>query len=185
MIACIEGSIIEKDNTSLIVNVGGLGYRVFVTNELLANTVIGQPIKLMTHLVVREDSQTLYGFISSESLQLFTMLISVSGVGPKIAIAILSSAKTSELRSAISQGDSAIFTAISGVGLKTAQRLILELRSKIGATALDGNISDSEDVISAMTSLGYNMYEIRKVIGKIPTHLPLNDKVKEALKLLG
>jgi Holliday junction DNA helicase RuvA len=185
MIACVEGSIIEKDSTSLIVNVGGLGYRVFVTNELVTDTVIGQPIKLMTHLVVREDSQTLYGFINNESLQLFTMLISVSGVGPKIAMAILSSAKTSELRSAISCGDSAIFTAISGVGLKTAQRLILELRSKIGATLLDGSVSDSEDVISAMTSLGYNMYEIRKVIGKIPTHLPLNDKVKEALKLLG
>lgn len=185
MIACIEGSIIDKDNTSLIVNVGGIGYRVFVTNELLTEAVIGQPIKLMTHLVVREDSQTLYGFINNESLQLFTMLISVSGVGPKIAMAILSSARTSELRSAISHGDSAIFTAISGVGLKTAQRLILELRSKIGVTLLDGNISDSEDVISAMTSLGYNMYEIRKVIGKIPTHLPLNDKVKEALKLLG
>ncbi|MBU1083069.1 Holliday junction branch migration protein RuvA [Patescibacteria group bacterium] len=185
MIACIEGNIIAKDNSSLIVNVGGLGYRVFVTNELLADTLLGQSIKLMTHLVVKEDSQTLYGFLANEDLGLFTLLISVSGIGPKIAIAILSSSKTSELRTAISHGDSAIFTAISGVGLKTAQRLILELRSKIGAVDLDGGISDSEDVISAMTSLGYNMYEIRKVIGKVPANLPLNDKVKEALKLLG
>lgn len=185
MIACIEGNVIAKDNNSLVVNVGGLGYKVFVTNELLANTALEQPIKLLTHLVVKEDSQALYGFINNEALQLFTLLISVSGVGPKIAIAILSSAKTSELRSAISHGDSAIFTAISGVGLKTAQRLILELSSKIGVIDLDGSISDSQDIISAMTSLGYNMYEIRKVIGKIPTNLPLNDKVKEALKLLG
>jgi len=185
MIACIEGTIISKDSNSLVVNVGGLGYRVFVVHELIATTTIDQPIRLMTHLVVREDSQTLYGFLTNETLHLFTLLIGVSGIGPKIAMAILSSARTSELRSAISQGDSAIFTAISGVGLKTAQRLILELRSKIGATLLDGNLSDSEDIISAMTSLGYNMYEIRKVIGKIPTTLPLNDKVKEALKLLG
>ena len=184
MIACIEGNIIAKDNNSLIVNVGGLGYRVFVPNELLADAVLGQSVKLMTHLVVKEDSQTLYGFINNEDLRLFTLLISVSGVGPKIAIAILSSSKTSELRSAISHGDSAIFTAISGVGLKTAQRLILELRSKIGAVDLDGGVSDSEDIISAMTSLGYNMYEIREVLGKLSPTAPVEEKLKEALKLL-
>lgn len=185
MIASVSGTIISQDSNSLIIEANGIGYRVFVVNELIAKTTTGQSIKLATQLVVRDDSQALYGFITVEELSLFNLFTSVSGIGPKIALAILGSAKAVELKSAISRGNSAIFTAISGVGLKTAQRLILELRSKISDAELNLMGSSSEEIITAMLGLGYNMYEIRKILGKIPADLALADKVKEALKLLG
>lgn len=184
MIASISGIIINKNPTSLIVEANGVGYLVYVTSEVVASVNINDSIKLMTYMVVREDTQALYGFLTMAEHRLFSMFVSVSGIGPKVALAILSSARTEELKIAIGRGDSAIFTTISGVGQKTAERLILELKNKIGFSADMADGSDSAEVISALSSLGYNMYEIRQVLGKVSLDASLEDKVKEALKLL-
>jgi len=185
MIASISGIVINKRLDSLIIETSGVGYLVFTTSAVLASSQLNKPIKLMTHMVVREDHQSLYGFPTQEELQLFSMLLSVSGIGPKAALAILNSGQATELKSAIAHGDSAIFTAISGVGSKTAQRLILELKNKIGSIGADITSGDSEEIINALAGLGYNMYEIRQVLGKISRQMSLEEKVKEALKLLG
>lgn len=184
MIASISGNVINKNPNSLIVETNGVGYLIYVASEVVASVNINDPIKLMTYMVVREDTQALYGFLTMAEHGLFSMFVSVSGIGPKVALAILSSAKTEELKTAISRNDSAIFTAISGVGQKTAERLILELKSKIGFSADSAGSSDSAEVISALSGLGYNMYEIRQVLGKVSIDSSLENKVKEALKLL-
>jgi len=185
MIASISGQIINKNPDSLVIEAGGIGYLVYVTSNVLVSVNVNDPIKLATHMIVREDMQALYGFLTLEELRLFSMLVSVSGVGPKMALAILNSGKPNELKLAISQDDIAIFTTISGVGQKTAARLILELKNKI-EPSLDGSSSgDSAEIINALSSLGYNVYEIRQVIGQIPREGRLEEKIKNALKLLG
>lgn len=184
MIASVNGRIIGKGLDHLVIEAGGIGYLVFTTTDALAQFAIGDEVKLLTRMVVREDSQTLYGFLKSAELQLFSLLLSVAGVGPRIALAILSSGKVEELRSAIGRGDSAIFTAISGIGKKTAERIILELKGKL-TDLTDEGVSSSADIINALSNLGYNMYEIREVLGKLSPNAPVEDKLKEALKLLG
>ena len=185
MIASVSGNIIHKGIDHLVVEAGGLGYKVFVTSDVVIKTLLEGSIKLFTQLVVREDSQTLYGFLTLAELDLFNLLIGVSGVGPKIAMAVLSAGKIKELRSAIGCGDSAIFMAVSGIGRKTAERIILELKTKVGEIGVSEMAGSSEEVITALAGLGYNMYEIREVIRKISPDAPLEVKVKEALKLLG
>lgn len=185
MIASVAGRIISKGLDHLVVEAGGIGYLIFTTTDVLANFSVDDEIKLLTHLVVREDAQALYGFSKSAELRLFSMLISVSGVGPRIALAVLSSGRVEELRSAIGRGDSAIFTAISGIGKKTAERIILELKSKITDLVDSKDGSSSADIINALANLGYNMYEIREVLGKLPLNMPIEERLKEALKLLG
>jgi len=185
MIASVSGNIIHKGIDHLVVEAGGLGYKVFVVSDVVARTLLEEPIKLFTQLVVREDSQSLYGFLTSAELDLFNLLISVSGVGPRIALAVLSAGKIEELRSAIGYGDSAIFMAVSGIGKKTAERIILELKSKVGEIGISEMTGSSQEVINALSGLGYNMYEIREVLRKISPQAPLEEKVKEALKLLG
>lgn len=185
MIASISGNIINKGLDYLVIEAGGIGYCVFVVNDIIVNHKLNDKIQVVTYMVVREDRQALYGFLTAEELELFSQLISVSGVGPKVAMAILNSGKTAELKSAISHEDSAIFTAISGVGQKTAQRLILELKNKIGIVDMVTGSNDSEEVIKALSGLGYNMYEIRNIIGQVSSQLTLEEKIKEALKLLG
>lgn len=185
MIASVTGRIISKGLDHLVVETGGIGYLIFTTTDVLASFSVGDEIKLLTRLVVREDAQILYGFPQAAELQLFSMLISVSGVGPRIALAVLSSGKVEELRSTIGRGDAAIFTAISGIGKKTADRIILELKGKITDLVDSKESGSSADIINALSHLGYNMYEIREVIGKLPSNVPVEEKLKEALKLLG
>jgi len=184
MIASVSGRIISKGLDHLVVEAGGIGYLVFATTDVLTTASVGEDIRLLTHMVVREDAQALYGFVSPAQLQLFSMLISVSGVGPRIALAVLSSGKVEELRSAIGRGDSDIFTAISGIGKKTAERIILELKSKITDITDGSGGGSSADIINALSGLGYNMYEIREVLGKLSPVASVEEKLKEALKLL-
>ena len=168
----------------IVVETGGLGYLIFTTTDVLTRFAVGDEIKLLTHLVVREDAQTLYGFTKPAELQLFALLLGVAGVGPRIALAVLSSGKVEETRSAIGRGDAAIFTAISGIGKKTAERIILELKSKLADAADSYTGGSSADIINALSGLGYNMYEIREVLGKLSPTAPVEEKLKEALKLL-
>ena len=184
MIASISGTIINKSLDHLVIEAGGLGYKVFVVNDVLVEYNLDQQIKLITQLIVREDSQTLYGFLQPAELEMFNMLLGVSGVGPKAALAILNAGKVEELRMNIGSGDSAILTTVSGIGKKIAERIVLELKSKVGEIVGEVGVSDSEDLIKALIGLGYNMYEVRMVLGQIPTNISTQIRIKEALKLL-
>ncbi|MEA1909884.1 MAG: Holliday junction branch migration protein RuvA [Patescibacteria group bacterium] len=184
MIASISGKITRKGLDHLVVEASGLGYKVFVVNDILTGHNIDEDVKLVTQLIVREDSQTLYGFLKEGELEMFNMLLGVSGVGPKAALAILNAGKVEELRMNIGSGDSAMLTTVSGIGKKTAERIVLDLKSKVGEIVGNAGTSDSEDLIKALTGLGYNMYEVRQIISQVPTNIPTQIRIKEALKLL-
>ncbi len=184
MIAFLKGVILEKSANFIIVENGGIGYKVFVTPEIL-ELRIGDGIALYIYHKVSEDAQSLYGLPDFAALQFFELLITVSGVGPKVALAILSAAKVDAVKQAIVSQDAAIFTRISGVGLKTAEKIIVELKNKIGGleTASGLGVNTSE-VFDALLALGYNQREVREVVGKIDNALTTQEQIKQALKLI-
>ncbi len=184
MIAYLKGVILQKAANFIIVENAGLGYRVFVTPEFLELRA-GDAVALYIYHKVSDDGQSLYGLPDFTTLQFFEMLITVSGVGPKVALAILSAAKVDAVKQAIVSQDAAIFTRISGVGLKTAEKIIVELKSKIGSleTAPGLGVSSSE-VFDALLALGYNQREVREVVGKLDSSLPTQEQIRQALKML-
>ena len=167
MIAALKGLVLEKTVTEVIVDVSGVGYRVALSLLSLARVPeLGQPVALRIRTVVREDALDLYGFLSRPEEELFLLLTSVSHVGPKLAIAVLSGLEVEELTGAIAKGDVARLTKIHGVGKKTAERLVLELKEKVKLLVLDGvpssgakkpirPASATSDLISALVNLGY------------------------------
>ncbi len=182
MIAYLKGTILEKGLTYLIVETNGIGYKVFTVPEILEGK-IGEQVAMFTYLKVSDDGQSLFGLPDFNTLQFFEMLITVSGVGPKVALAILSAARVDSVRQAIANQDPAIFTRISGVGLKTAEKIIVELKSKVGALQTSGAVASS-DVFDALIALGYNQREVREVINKLDANLPQQEQLKQALKKL-
>ncbi len=184
MIAYLQGKVLQKTTHFLIVENQGLGYKVLVTPELL-ETRIGDTVELYTHLKAGDDGQTLFGMPDFPTLQFFELLITVTGVGPKMALTIVSAAKIDTLQQSIVNQDVDIFIRMSGVGKKTAERIILELKTKI-AGGLLGEVSVSgSDIYDALTSLGYKAQEVRGVLPKLDTALDMTDQLKQALKLLG
>jgi len=183
MIAFLSGQILEKTQQFLIVVQGGVGYKVFVTPKSL-EAAVGDQVKLYTYLKSSDDGQTLFGLPDFASLQFFELLITVTGVGPKVALAILSASSVDMLSEAIANQDSAIFTRISGVGNKTAEHIIIELKSKM-ATLPMTEAGGSTDVFDGLIGLGYNSREVREVVQKIDRSKPTEQQLKEALKLLG
>lgn len=182
MIGYISGKVIGKNEAYLLVQTGGIGFRVFGTPRILEKE-IGAPVELHTYLQVREDAMNLYGFESAAELHFFEMLITVSGVGPKMALAVLSAGDIDLVKSAIISQDAAVFTKIGGVGKKTAERIIVELKEKLGS----GTVSfggKSEDLLGALESLGYSNREIKDVLGRLDHSLPQEEKLRQALKLL-
>ena len=166
----------------LVTTPSGVGYKLFVTSELLNNHDQGSEVELVTHLVVREDNLSLYGFNNLSELNFFIQLIGISGVGPKLALSILNAGKVSELKSAIGRGEVAMFTMISGIGKKTAERIIVDLKGRV---EIDDTPLESEDVLTALVGLGYNNYEVRKILNSIPRDLvDTESKIKYALNLL-
>lgn len=181
MIAYLRGKILAKGLTYIILENGGIGYKIFVTPETLERK-IGEEAALFTYLKVSEDGQALFGLPDFASLQFFELLLTVSGVGPKVALAILSAAKVESVRQAIAHQDAAIFTRISGIGTKTAERIIVELKNKVGGPASAGV---SSEVFDALLALGYNQRETREVIGKLDSDLSSEQQLKQALQMLG
>ncbi len=192
MIAGIKGTIEAIGSNWVIVDVGGISYQVFLPTSTLSTLgVVGQEVKLHTHLAVREDNLSLYGFGSARELALFQTLITVSGIGPKIGMAMLSAMEVDQLTLAISSGDADMLTAIPGIGKKTASRIVLELKDKIGGgwmvtqdlEAVQGN----SEVLAALTSLGYSVAEATRAVATLPpaNKLSLEDKIKLALKYFG
>ncbi|MDP3954321.1 MAG: Holliday junction branch migration protein RuvA [bacterium] len=193
MIGYISGTIQAIADKYVIVNVNGVGYRVVIP-EKIRNSLseIGQEVKLYTHFTMnpRDGSTELFGFDSPEELNFFELMTTVSGIGPKTAQGILSSANLQDLQLSIVSKDDKYLSKVSGVGTKTAQRLILELKNKImtadlgGKTA--GDLSSEGEAMDALESLGYSKYQAREALKNMDKKITkTEDKITEALKLLG
>ncbi len=187
MISSLQGRLESLAADRAVVNVGGVGFLVYMPASTLANLGgTGRVVKVHTHLHVREDNLTLYGFGSPEELQLFETLMSVSGIGPKLALAMISGMKVPDLTLAIATGKADMLTSIPGIGKETASRIVLELKDKIGAawviTATGQPAKENADVLAALTSLGYSIAEGMRAIASLPADsgLSLEDKIKLA-----
>ncbi|MEI7810008.1 MAG: Holliday junction branch migration protein RuvA [bacterium] len=186
MIGSIKGKITFKGDRFLLVETNGVGYKINVsTDNLLSIGKIGEDAYFFTHLHVREDAMDLYGFPNIKELEFFEMLINVSGIGPRGALTILGVASIETLQKAISTNDISYLTKISGIGKKTAEKMIIELRDKIGEEENDGSLRNELDALLALQSLGYSQNEARNALKEIPNELDINKKIKEALKILG
>jgi Holliday junction DNA helicase RuvA len=192
MISSLQGNIDVVNTDSLIVNVNGVGFKVSVPTSVLSELgMVGREVKLYTHLHVREDDLSLYGFGSVDELKLFETLISVSGLGPKTALGMLSAMSADQVAMAIASGSVEILTTIPGIGKKTADRLILELKDKVGGVMISSPAGraaqENADVVTALVSLGYSVVETTRAVNSLPTgkKLSLEDKVKLALQYLG
>jgi holliday junction DNA helicase RuvA len=194
VIASLDGVVAAVAFDALIVEVGGVGYRVYVSPSVLASAAPGSRLKLFTHHVFREDLQALYGFRTTEELGFFGLLLTVTGVGPKVAMAIVGSRPTAELQLAIMQQDQAVLVSISGIGKRLAERVIFELKEKVAAAGVAaigvaGSPAGSEgDVVGALQALGYSLPEAREAsrvaIGMAGVDASLEERVKAALRVL-
>jgi len=188
MIGQLTGKIVRHEGRSVILDVNGVGYKIFTSTET-ATRLKKMPgsVTVLTHLIVREDVLDLYGFLDKTELEFFDLLISISGVGPKSALLILSLAPPETLRKAVSSGNTNYLTQVSGIGRKIAEKIVLELRDKIGALESEGEGLEQEaEAIMAMEALGYSRREARDALRQIPAEITdTGAKIKEALKRLG
>ncbi|MBP6883935.1 MAG: Holliday junction branch migration protein RuvA [Candidatus Pacebacteria bacterium] len=186
MIGSIRGKITLKTEKFLIVEAGGVGYKISVSPDTLSSAgKTDSEVFLWIHTIVREDALDLYGFSSREELEFFEMLINVSGIGPKGALSILGIASIETLRKAISTGDTAYLTKISGIGRKTAEKIVIELREKIGEEKSGTSLQGELDAMEALKSLGYSQNDARDALKKVTPDADTNTKIREALKILG
>ena len=194
MYAYIKGTLEEKSTDSIVVETAGIGYKIYVSEHTMAKLgEIGEKVKIYTHYHVREDNISLYGFMSNEELKMFELLLQVSGIGAKTAIAMLSNITPSKFALAIISNDLKTLTKIPGIGNKSAQRMVLELKDKLKTqtaieddeeeTTPNDNSESINEAGQALQILGYNKSEISKVFDKFDTHnLSTEDLIKEALK---
>ena len=193
MIASVDGIVGAVAPDSIVVEVGGIGYRVFVAPAVIAAAGPGSRLKLHTHHLVRDDLQALYGFRTVEELGFFNLLLTVTGVGPKVALAIVGSRPTPDLQLAIMQQDQAVLVAIPGIGRKLAERVIFELKEKVAAAgaaviAVAGQPVAENDVVGALQALGYSLPEAREAarhgLQIAGVGASLEERVKAALRVL-
>ncbi len=176
MIDIVSGQVASVDKASIVVMIGGVGLRVNVPKTVFeVVTGAGHLVTLYTYLAVREDALTLYGFLTEEDRHLFEILLSISGVGPKMGLAILSTLSVDHLKSAVAREEADILTRVPGVGKKTAEKIVFELKGKLGVAVSLGlsPISDTDgDLIGALTGLGYSIVEAQTAIQSIPRDAP-------------
>ncbi len=202
MIATLRGNITELGNRHAVVDIRGLGYKVFITDDAAHTLKVGAETAFWTHMAVREDSQDLYGFLSKKERDFFELLISISGIGPKSALNILSLVSVDSLASSVKTGSVAHLVKVSGIGRKTAEKIVLELKDKLGGFAGENNaemsagMSSDMDAIMALQALGYEADEAREALKKVSAgeaagaknggkEMDIGAKVKAALKELG
>lgn len=187
MIGRLRGTIVRLGAASLVIEVGGVGYEVAVPVRTLVDLPgVGEDAVLHTHLHVREDQLALYGFAAADDRDLFRLLLGISGVGPKVALAILSTMDADELRGVVATEDAAALTAVPGIGKRSAQKLLLELRPKLELP--DGELDPSgarSEVRAALEGLGYQPDEIGGALRDLPDDLPVEDLLKRSLQTLG
>ncbi|MCA3239708.1 MAG: Holliday junction branch migration protein RuvA [Rubrivivax sp.] len=190
MIGRLSGRLAAKSPPQVLLDVNGVGYELDVPMSTFYNLpALGEPAQLLTHLVVREDAQLLYGFLTEAERATFRELVKISGVGPRTALAILSGLSVAELAAAVSRQDSARLVKVPGIGKKTAERLLLELKGKLGAdlplAAGAVALSDAQaDITQALQALGYNEREAQAAIKALPPDIGVSDGIKQALKAL-
>lgn len=188
MIAHVSGVVAEKFGQSVIVDVHGLGYEVHVATLDYDSALLGEEVKFYTYHHIREQSQELFGFTSLMAKKLFELLIGVQGVGPKAALAILSLADSETVRNAIALSDSTYLSKASGVGKKTAERVVIDLSDKVGVvTALIqqtpvSSASVSDEATEALMALGFNLVDAMTALEKVPSDLSTADRVTQALR---
>jgi Holliday junction DNA helicase RuvA len=188
MIGHLEGTVRALRAGYAIVSTAGVGYKVAITKETASKLPQGGDTTLWTYLAVREDALDLYGFLVEEELRFFELLLTVSGIGPKSALAILDVASVETLRNAIANANATYLTTIGGVGKKTAEKIVLELKDKVGlATSGAGKtLRGDEDALEAMKALGYSVQEAREALRKVPATIEKsNERLREALRILG
>jgi Holliday junction DNA helicase RuvA len=187
MISRIAGTLMEKHPPQVVVMTNGIGYEIDVPMSTFYNLPrTGEPVELLTHLVVREDAHLLFGFLTANERSAFRTLLKVNGVGPKVALAVLSGLSVEDLALAVAAQDATRLTKVPGVGRKIAERLVLELRDKLPATAASqpAAAKSSSDVLNALLALGYNDREATAAVKQLPADLPLADAIRQALKQL-
>ena len=189
MIGRIQGILVEKNFPQVIVSCNGVGYEIDVPmSTFYPLPRMGDEVTLLTHLVVREDAHLLYGFITAGERAAFRQLLKISGVGPKVALSVLSGLSVDDLAAAVSSEDAARLMKVPGIGKKTAERLVLELRDKLpkAVTAVRGEsgAGASSDVVNALLALGYNEREAAAAVKQVPADLQLPDAIRHALKHL-
>lgn len=187
MIGTLSGTVRHKDLHVVIVDVGGVGYKVFCTTDTALDAIPGEPIFLWTYLSVRENALDLFGFLDKETMDLFELLIGISGIGPKTALGILNVATPAMLRQAVATEDISYLTKVSGIGKKNAEKIVLELRDKLITTSEDlvSGRAGEGDVLEALISLGYSERDARDAVKRLPKELEgTSARIKEALKNL-
>ena len=189
MIGRLHGKLIEKTPPQVLVDVGGVGYEVDVPMSTFCNLPAeGSEITLLTHFIVREDAQLLYGFATAAERQTFRALIRISGVGPRIALAVLSGMSTQDLADAVEQGNATLLTRVPGIGKKTADRLVLELKGKLAGNAFapaGGAASAAQaDILSALMALGFSEREVQGSVRALPAEVTVSEGIRLALKAL-
>ena len=191
MIGRIAGSLLEKNPPQVVIDVAGVGYEIDVPMSTFYNLPkLGEKVALFTHLVVREDAHLLYGFGTESERATFRQLLKVSGVGPKVALAVLSGMSVNDLAEAVMTQESGRLTKVPGIGKKTAERLLLELKDRLKVDvriSVGGDataISSASDILNALISLGYNDKEALFAIKQLPKDASVADGIRQALKLL-
>ena len=190
MIAHVFGTVAEKFGSSVIVDVSGVGYEINVSANDYDAVTLNQEVKFFTYHHIREQSQELFGFSSLAAKKLFEMLITVQGVGPKAALSILSLGEAETVRNAIANSDSAYLSGASGVGKKTAERVVVDLSDKVGmpivyrqeSGVVQTELNTSDEALEALIALGYTLNDATKALEKVDTSLPTSQRVREALR---
>jgi len=190
MIAHVSGVVAEKFNSSVIVDVNGVGYEVAVPRGDYERAILNEPVKFYTHHHIREQAQELFGFSTLAAKKLFEMLITVQGVGPKAALAILSLGDSETVRNALANGDVAFVTKASGVGKRIAERVVVDLKDKVGmplrtdggVTGLSQQIAHSDEALEALMALGYTLADAARALEAISKDLPVAERITLALK---
>lgn len=184
MISRVNGTVVEVGADRVVVDVGGLGYEILAPAPVLENLKAGEDARLLTHHHIRENQQELYGFADAEAKDLFEQLLGVSGIGPKSALAIMSLGDQARLRQAIAGEDAAFIAAASGVGKRSAERVIVELKDKVGELQGGPAGQSGDDATAALMALGYNAPQAAGALRDLPADMELEQKVKAALKKL-
>ncbi|WP_292784584.1 Holliday junction branch migration protein RuvA [Methylophilus sp. UBA6697] len=189
MIARLQGRLLEKSPPLIVIDCNGVGYEVEVPMSTFYNLPeLGQPVQILTHMVVREDAQLLYGFGSEQEKNTFKQLLKVNGIGAKSALSILSGVSVNDLMLAVSQQEVSLLTRIPGIGKKTAERLLLELKDKFvltGSTSAQPSAkAATDDILNALVALGYNEREASATVKLLEPGISVSDGIRQALKYL-
>ena len=189
MLAYIEGEIKHKGESYVVVLANGVGYKVFVGAPVWVDLAMGATAKFFLYHHVREDQSALFGFKGADELAMFELLLTISGIGPKSALAVLSVGQVDEIKESIAMGDPSLLTKVSGIGKKTAERVVLELRDKIGAYKsgpAGPGLKASSDEIDALVALGYNVIQAREALKAVdPDIQDSGERIRSALRSLG